>query len=477
VSIGWYAPVVILLALGLWFGGSVRGSVIALMFLTLFGGGAAFNVAGASIQPSYFFLIFLVAQVLLTMFNRSDHVNVALRTNIYLAFFAVYGAITAFMLPKIFARAMQIPPMLINKADIFYTAPLGPSKQNITTAVYLLATLLISICAGAATSDPKSRRSVVNWSVAISWIHIGFGIVGLLATRFGGGALIAFFRNAKYAELTEESQGYIRIAGIFPEPSAYGGYGFIWFVLMTELWLRGVKPKWTGPAAGALFLIIVACTSTSCYFALAVYGAVLLARWMFAPGRFPVGKATIVGMGALTMFCAGLAAAAFLPEVAHFVGRVLSSLTVHKLESRSGTQRAFWAQAGVTAFVRSYGLGIGAGSFRCSSLPLAILGSTGIVGFAAFSGHILKLIRPFSSKTYRFDLPANDAVAVSAAWAACAGLLPALVSSPSPDPPILFSLLGGLALGWNYAAERGRKTVGAPVPPAPAARPAGLALT
>jgi hypothetical protein len=381
------------------------------------------------------------------------------------------------MLPKIFMRSMQIPPMLINKADIFYTAPLGPSKQNITTAVYLLASMIISICAGAASSDTKSRRSVVNWSVAFAWIHFGFGILGLLATKFGGAAIIGFFRNAKYAELTEESSGFIRIAGIFPEPSAYGGYGFIWFVLMAELWLRGVKPKWTGPAAGALLLIIIACTSTSCYFALAGYGAILLVRWMFGPGRFPIGKFTVVGMGALTGLCAVLAAAAFVPDVAHLAGRVLSSLTLHKLDSRSGVQRAFWVKAGITAFVKSYGLGIGAGSFRCSSLPIAILGSTGIIGFVAFSGHILKMIRPLSPNTYRLDAPLDDAIAASVAWAACAGLLPALVSASSADPPILFSLLGGLALGWNYAAERSRKSVGAPLPPARAARPARLALT
>jgi len=453
MSVEWYAPVVMLVALTLWLRGSVLSAVMALTFFTLFDGGAALNVSGASVQPAYFFLVFLVPHVLLTMFNRTSHVKLGLEGNAYLVFYGVYGAATAFYLPKVFSRSIYLPPMLINKAAIFYTAPLGPSKQNITTAIYLIAAMLISVAASAATKDQRSRRVFVNWAIVISWCHIFFGLLGLGASKFGGAAIIGFFRDAKYAQLTEDSQGLSRVSGIFPEPSAYGGYAFVWLVLMVELWLRGVKSRWTGATALALLAMCLACTSTSSYFGLAVYGAVLIVRWALAPDRRVVGKMALMSLIALTASCAALAAVAFVPEIAHMVGRALTSLTLHKLDTRSGVQRSFWAKAGLSAFVKSYGLGVGAGSFRCSSLPLAILGSTGLVGFTAFTAHVLKMMQPLSLTTYRLRKPEPVAVGVCVAWSACIGLLPAVVSSPSADPPILFSILGGLALGWRSLAE------------------------
>ncbi len=455
MSVTWYAALVVMVGLALWLKGNVLGSVVGVLFFSLFGGGAAFVAGTASIQPVYFFLLFLLAHVLFSMFTRSDHINIGFKTNGYLVFYCIFGAMTAFILPKLFAKSMEIPPMLINNANTYYTAPLGPSKQNVTTAIYLIGTLIASVCAGAATIDPKSRRTIVVWGMIISWMHIGFGLLGLIATKVGGGTeILHFFRNATYAELIEANQGFIRINGIFPEPSAYGAYAFFWLVFMVELWLREVMTRWTGLTAAALLLIVAACTSTSTYFGLGSYAGVLLARWMIAPGRPRVGKIVLVGMGGLSALCLILAVVAFVPSAAEAAGRLLSSLTLHKLSSSSGEQRLFWAKAGIKAFVVSHGLGVGAGSFRCSSLLFSIMGSTGVIGTLAFGGHVLKILPPLRAKTDPFAAARRDAVGEAAAWAACAGLLPAMVSAPTPDPDILFAVLGGLALGWRFLAER-----------------------
>ncbi|MBV9511000.1 MAG: hypothetical protein JO303_12045, partial [Caulobacteraceae bacterium] len=439
MTVGWYAPVVVLVGLWLWLKGDVLGSVVALMFFSLFGGGAAFIIGTASIQPDYFFLVFLTIHVAFKMLAREKAIDLGLKVNGYLTFFSLFGAITAFILPKLFFRSMSIPPVQINNAQTYYLAPLGPSKQNVTTAIYMIGTMLASIAAGIASANPKSRRAIVTWAMIIAWIHIGFGVWGVAATKIGGAQMLSFFRNAKYAELIEQNQGYVRINGIFPEPSEYGAYAFFWLVFMAELWLRRVRPLWTGLTAAALFLLVVACTSSSTYFALAVYSAVMVVRWLLVPQGLPAGKLIIIGLGGLSAVFVALILIAFVPEIAAVAGRVIGAFTTHKLQSSSGTQRMFWAKAGVTAFVKSYGIGVGAGSFRCSSLLLAILGSTGVIGTSAFLGHVLAIFRPLDARTYRWA-SSEDPVGVSAAWAACAGLLPAMVSAPTPDPDIQFAI-------------------------------------
>ncbi len=59
---------------------------------------------------------------------------------------------------------------------------------------------------------------------------------------------------------------------------------------------------------------------------------------------------------------------------------VFNDMIWRKAESVSGRQRAFWAGQSVSAFLQSFGLGVGPGSFRSSSLLTAVLGATGVIG-------------------------------------------------------------------------------------------------
>ena len=124
-------------------------------------------------------------------------------------------------------------------------------------------------------------------------------------------------------------------------------------------------------------------------------------------------------------------------------------------------QRLYWAASAIKAVKVTWGLGIGAGSFRSSSLLLAILGSNGVIGLVAFLGHFFNILKPLRRDTYALPGDPDRAIAVAAAWTACAGLIPQLISYPTPDPSYLFGVMGGLALGWRYLRQ---------TRPAPAAR-------
>lgn len=477
MSVEWYAPVVTLAGVGLWIWGSLLDSVIAMLFFTLFGGGAALIIGHATILPSSLALVFVLAHLLLTMFRRSDHVNLGLRANNFLAMYCVYGALTAFILPKIFVKAVSVSPLAgIGGGDLYLTSPLHFSSQNITTAAYLIATLIASVAAAAAAVDAKSRRNLVLWAVVISWVHVFFGVAGAFLADHGGAEIVKVFRNATYAELVQDEGGLTRISGVFPEPSAYAGFAFGWFVFMAELWLRDISPRATMATAVALGVVLIACTSSTGYASLAVYVLIMLMRTVIAPQSFRVSKAIPVVMIGLAMTCVVLLACALLPHLAFTFGRVLEKLTVGKADTASGRQRLFWAATGLKAIRATWGLGIGAGSFRSSSLLIAILGSTGLIGFLAFAAHGVKILKPLRRDTYRLPGDPANAVGVAAAWSACAGLIPAMLSSPTPDPGFVFAIMGGLALGWRQqprSAEVRSKKAASPVRWGPSARARG----
>jgi hypothetical protein len=450
MRVEWYAVVVTLVGVALWLRGSVLGSVLAVLFFTIFGGGAAFIVGGASITPASFAIVFVLAHLLLSMFTKSDHTNRGLKSSAYLIWFCIYAAATAYILPRMLMNVTHGPSLsLVARPGTSATVPLHYSKQNITAAIYLIGVMLLSICAGAASADPKSRQALVRWAIIIAWIHIFFGVLGTL----GASSIIKFFRNATYAELVQTEEGYSRVTGIFPEPSAYAGYAFPWFVLMTELWLRNVSPRLTFFTALALAVMLIACTSTSGYAAMALYGLVMAGRFIIAPRSFSLAKAIPVAAVLTILVAAGLAACAFYPHLTFIVGRVIRSLTVGKVDTLSGRQRLYDVQSALDAVKATWGVGVGAGSFRSSGLLFAIAESTGVVGLAVFLAHFFNILKPWRRDTYALPGERRDAIAVAASWAACAGLIPAILTASSAVPTYVFVVLGGLALGWRYSAR------------------------
>src|SRR5262249_15612777 len=141
-----------------------------------------------------------------------------------------------------------------------------------------------------------------------------------------------------------------------------------------------------------------------------------------------------VGLVMLTII---LAAFVIVPSLAAKVQRVIELMTINKSQSTSGIQRAFWARQGLQVFIGSFGLGIGAGSFRSSSLITAILGSTGFIGTLAFLAHLFRSARPFKQDflVLRPTEPSR-AVGLAASTTCLFMLAPAMVAAPSPDPGI-----------------------------------------
>ena len=448
-----FGLIAIAIATLLLFRATPLGLLRFMMCCTLFGGSAAFimtALGNSSIMPAHLALVFMVGRILLPGSGAYNAVGPAIRSNVFLTFYALYGAATAFVLPRIFAGHIAVASLRpVTLQSAFDTFPLTFTNQNVTTAVYLLGTLMAAICATVVARRSDSAPKIVRTACLIAWVHVAFGLLGVALATVGLGQVLDVFRNGSYGQLEQNYNGIIRIAGVFPEASAYASYAFVWLVFTFECWMRDLQPRRTGPAAIALLAILVFSTSGAAYVSLAGYATLLALRFLVFRQNLKPTKAVGILVAGILAVVTILALMLVLPRLADQLGDMFRHMTVDKADSVSGRQRAFWAMQGVEAFRVSFGLGIGAGSFRSSSLFLAILGSTGVIGVAAFLAHLMAVFKPLRASTYLTSADERQAAGSAASWTVLSLMIPASVSAASPDPGLTFAILGGLALGWR----------------------------
>lgn len=439
----------------------LRSGVVPLLWMTmicaLFGGSAAMllpALGGASIPPVQFALAFLVARCILPGSGQHAALSDGLRANIFLGVYAAYGLITAMIASRVFAGTIQVVALRFKFSwNLFATTPLEFSSSNITTSVYLFGTFLMSVATYVALRNQEKASSFVNAAVVIVWIHAFFGISAALLKGTPYDLFIGSIRNANYAQLDQAVGGFVRINGVFPEPSSYAAFGFNWFVLLFEFWFRNILPKRTGLAAAAMAIVLILSTSTTAYAALVIYGVILTFRIVIFPQSLPIRKGMTLAAAAMLAVILVATASLLFPEVANSIWTLLRYLTVGKQDSESGLQRAFWAKIGIDAFVASYGIGVGPGSFRSSTIITAMIGSVGVFGTLMFVLHFLRVIKPLRITTYFGDprqagvtFDQATLVGAAASWGAVAALIPASLIASSCDPGTDFAIFGGAAL-------------------------------
>jgi len=441
---------VLVVVMGCWL--FVRGTTVALLafvlLTTLLGGSAAIILGmGSSIPPAIIAVMMLAARCMLPSARPTGGLRASLGDNALLVLFALYGAVGAYILPLIFARRIDVTPLRpVPTNDPFVTYPLMFSPQNITVSLYLIATMLGSICAYVAVQRLNAERVVVRAAATVAIVHAMLGFVSVAVAGTGFAAVLSFFRNNTQKQLDQAIDGFARMNGIFAEPSAYAVHGFIFLVFMTELWLRGVEIRWTRPATILILAAMLASTSSTAYIGTAIYVVILCLRAVIFAGTVSVPKMLGIAAFGLLALIAILAILVARPELFEMITTIVAKMTVDKGDTRSAMVRLMWAQQGIWAFWISGGLGIGAGSFRSSSIATAILGSVGIIGTVAFVGHLTRVLQPLRHSTYLSTGDARIDTGAAAAWTATVMLIPLSVSAASPDPGLTWGMMCGMAL-------------------------------
>lgn len=445
----------------------LRGSVPAMysfvLICSMMGGSAAFQLpalGGSSIPPVQFALGFLILRLFLPGSGAGELVKEGIRANGLLVAYALYGITIAFVGPRIFADQILVVPMRTVAIYMFAVFKLAPSSQNITASVYMLGTMMLAVASYAACRHPKGAQTLVKTGIAICCLHMFFGISGVAFAGTAWSEVLNFFRNGSYAQLDQRLGSVVRMNGILPEPSSFAGFGYVWFVFMAECWYRGVMPASTGWIALAMGLTLAASTSSTAYLGLGAYFLLLLLRLTFVPDGVSSAKIVRLGVVALSLAVVSSLALLLLPAMVSTATHVFTAMTVGKQGSDSALQRAFWARQGITAFWASYGLGIGPGSFRSSSLPTAVIGATGLLGACLLSLYVLQVLKPWRASTYNRVRGTLDATGVAAAWTAACMLIPASVASPTADPGGDFAIFAGAALALRRPTRASQRSGG-----------------
>lgn len=445
----------------------IRGSLAAmlafLMLAGMMGGSAAIiltAIGGSSIPPGQFALAFIWLRMVIPGSRFLDSLGPAFRENFWLIVFVLYGVAIAYVAPRLFAGQINVTPLRFEGAGggLFDTAPLMPTSQNMTASVYLIGALLTAVATYVACLYRGGANTLVKTAVVIAWVHCLTGVLGAVGRGTPIDTVFELMRNANYTQHSQAYEGFIRINGIFPEPSSWAAFAFSWFVFLAECWYRSVEPRATGRAALLLAVVMFFSTSSSAYVGLGGYALFFAVRMVFFPSlasHSRMKEAAIIGLAGAVLTAILLAA---LPAFTEAIGKMIDDMLFAKADSESGRQRLFWALQGWDSFVVSWGLGIGPGSFRSSSLATAILGSSGIIGVISFVAYLLTVFEPRRGSSWGATGSVAARLGGAAATAAVVSQIPALVAAASPVPTSEFAILAGAALALRRVRQPAAQT-------------------
>jgi hypothetical protein len=437
--------------------GSLRQAFVFLFLSGLFSGSAALVLSGggSSVPPIYFALLFIYLRILAPRGGFTGDLPDAVRANMWLLLFAAYGVAMSYIGPRLFAGAINVYPMLLTSREtLFDTLPLVPTPQNVTAAIYLAGTFFLAAGAWIAARRENGPATLVTAILWVSWLHISFGIVGVLVRGTPLDSVLDIFRNSTYVQLDDTVGGIVRMRGIFPEASEFAGFGFGFMVANAELWYRSIRTRATGAAALAMAIVLFFSTSSTAYAALAIYVAFFFLRALLLP-NLAIGRKVWTVLAVLAGFGVLFATVmAVVPDLSASMIKMIRIMTVDKGESDSAAQRLFWAMQGRDAFMASHGLGIGPGSFRSSSMFMAIMGSMGVVGIVTFLLYVFTVFQPWRRSSWSACDDNRTVIGGALGSAAVLSLIPAAMNSANAHPGTTFAILAGAALALRPGSLR-----------------------
>jgi hypothetical protein len=421
-----------------------RAMAATIVVAPLFGAAAAVLIGTANIQPAHLLLAFGAA----TTFTRRRETALAIRATrfpepgFWLMCLVIYGVLSAFLMPRLLAGTMASIPLGTSEyAETGSTVPLSPTSGNLTQSIYLVGDFACFIMIVAIASTQAGFVTIAGALVAYAAGNVLFALLDIATYNTGTQWLLDFIRNAQYTlHIEEEISGLKRIVGSFTEASAFahatlGALGFT-----GTLWLCGRWPAVTGTLALASLALVVLSTSST---GLAGTPPVLLILYATALKRISFQPT----FSTAALLCAPLAVVAVIlaaqldADVSRPIHDYLDQLIFSKSATSSGIERNSWNTTALQNFFDSYGLGVGLGTVRTSSFPVALLSNVGIPGtiFYVFFAMSAFLRQRGTPRTFPADVRL-------AARNACLGLaIGDTFSGVTVEQGLFFFVLAGVA--------------------------------
>jgi hypothetical protein len=407
-----------------------------------------------------------------TMFAALLVTAVAARRRIWLDLGSVFGSIRpVWILTSLMAYAIVgswlFPRFFAGQTSVFVQsktrlavveASLAPVSGNISqTGYFILGGLTaIALCALLLHSDriDQVRRGFFLWC----GLHAGMGLIDFIGKNAGAGELLGPIKTANYAIITGAMEaGFSRITGAFSEASSFGGVSLACLAFCYTYW-RKTKSRLAQWLAAILLFLVVLSTSSTAYVGLAILCvpvafsiALSLLRGRVESDEILITAILVTG-GIAIMGLSLYNPAIFEPFV-----NLINSTIINKADSSSGQERTYWNVKSLQAFLDTSGLGIGFGSSRASSWPIAVLSQLGFFGSLMMAILLGVLVRGMGQLRNWVD-PQTNAVVASVRNAALASIVSSSLAGGTADPGILFFVALAVVSATRVRARRNRET-------------------
>ena len=290
-----------------------------------------------------------------------------------------YALLAAKMFPQVFAGQIGVFPQKMDPTAPGI-APLAPNFGNVTQSLYLTIDVLITTVVALFFT----RRAIPHESIIGGYMLGGYVEVFFVFWQFASSIVgVPFPEDLLHSNpglaIVSQSLGSVpRMQGTFSEPAALSVY--MSGVALCCLWLsvRGYRMMWPNVLLALSIASALLSTSATGIVTLAVGLPAVLALASVGgdPGALKrVGKT----VGTLLLSGALILTPIFIlkPSLMEAVATVVNS-TLTKTDSESYVERQEADQAAYNAALATYGLGVGWGSTRSSSLIPGILANGGI---------------------------------------------------------------------------------------------------
>ncbi|MFZ2101076.1 MAG: hypothetical protein WAU86_10985 [Oricola sp.] len=416
-------------------------------------------LGGASPLVSAVFTVAFIAFAFLKVdvFRRLGSVFLKIRTAWVVLAFMFYSAFSAVVFPRLFAGGTNVFVASRERGGVFET-PLSPVSSNISQAGYLVFSCLTFFAVCLLLTRRYRLNDVMRGFFLFAWLNAALGMIDFVGKYGGLGDVLAPIRSANYALLTDvQMAGFARLAGGYSEASAFGAASLACLAFSYTYWRRR-RTRQSFWLTAITFFLLLASTSTTAYAGLAILclpvGFSMLRQLASRNTKQTDLLVISVFLALVTGF---MTAAVVRPQIVTPVIDLVDSAILAKSGSESGQERTYWNAKSLQSLTHTAGLGVGLGSSRASSWPIAVISQLGAAGFLLMTIQVLVIVRGMRNLPGRLEPRAETAVA-SIRACALAGIVSTSLIGGNADPGTVFYVaLSVIVVSRVHVAEYAKR--------------------
>ena len=418
-----------------------------LFIVAIFEAAAAVTVGGLGVQPGLVPAIAFVLYVMLQMILGASYPGqqAAWRMVSPLVLVGTWALASSFLMPRLFEGEVYVWPQ--KSLPPFVLTLLEPTSSNLNQDFYLLLNLVVLVVAALFLTKSDIRLKPLLDAYLISIGVAAFVAVWQFASKMAHVPYpdALFYSNPGWAILTEQTMGAIpRINGSFAEPSSLGSYMAAAACCTGWLTIQGHRDR----ILRVIFVVsvcgVLLSTSTTGIVSLAMAGALVIGMAVGGGSTRMVGAILKYGIPLVVLIAfLGFLATVLAPSILDSLGDIFDA-TANKGSSSSFNDRTSTDIDSINAALGTYGLGVGWGSDRSSSLIPGLLAGVGFPGLAGILWFAVALARRVRAAR-RSTCDADTLTVIDGCCGALVGyLLAAVLSAPTLSAVGFFVLLAML---------------------------------